>query len=285
MAAKKPAKKRAKPSAKTKLNSANNQPMDNVAELVAANNDMAKLLNQRTIALREHITQRKKLEREVVEIAILEQRRLGQDLHDHCGQELTALGLLADGLVKSLAKSAPADVEVARKIEQALKRVLRQVRNFSRGLAQMEVDPAGLAAALEELASCLSATSGVRCVCHADKGLSIANSIKATHLYHIAQEACTNALKHAKARNVEIRLRPLLGEAFLSPRGRGRVVLEIQDDGRGIPKDTPEGLGLRIMRHRARVIRARLTIEPVKPRGTVVSCIFQERSHVRDQAS
>jgi len=143
----------------------------------------------------------------------------------------------------------------------------------------------GLAAALEELASCLSATSGVRCVCHADKGLSIANSIKATHLYHIAQEACTNALKHAKARNVEIRLRPLLGEAFLSPRGRGRVVLEIQDDGRGIPKDTPEGLGLRIMRHRARVIRARLTIEPVKPRGTVVSCIFQERSHVRDQAS
>src|SRR5579862_3021143 len=115
-------------------------------------------MNLFTAILRD-ISLRKRLEREIVEIALVEQRRLGQDLHDNCGQELTALGLLADGLVESLSKSAPADVGVASKIEQALKRVLRQVRNISRGLVQVDVDPAGLPGALADLASRLSATS------------------------------------------------------------------------------------------------------------------------------
>jgi signal transduction histidine kinase len=230
----------------------------------------------------------------VVEVALTEQRRLGQDLHDNCGQELTALGLLADGLVESLSKSAPADVEVASKIEQALKRVLRQVRNISRGLVQVDVDPAGLPGALADLASRLSATStGVRCVFHGDKGVHIEDSTKATHLYHIAQEACTNALKHARARTVEVRLHALphetpsasvLSAAGNAPgRGEGGVILQVRDDGLGIPKDAPEGLGLRIMRNRASVIRARLTIKAVKPQGTVVACIFKERCNVPDQ--
>ena len=252
-------------------------------------------------AIFRDITQRRKLEREVVEAAILEQRRLGQDLHDNCGQELTALGLLTDGLMESLAKTAPGEIEVAKKIQQALKRVLRQVRNISRGLAQVEIDPEGLPAALAELASFLTATSGVRCVFQGYKDIRIEDSVKATHLYHIAQEACTNALKHARPRNVEICLRSLRGAAFspvdssrkprdygaaLTPNsskvggpigdgpGNAGMILVIQDDGLGMAKDTPEGMGLRIMRSRANVLRARLIVEHVKPHGTAVTCIF-----------
>ena len=213
------------------------------------------------------LSQRQSLEHEVVEIAALERQRIGQYLHDDCGQELTALGLLADSLVEALAEHAPADVEVARKIGQGLMRVLRLVRNMSRGLARTQVDPAGLPAALGELTARLSETSDVHCVFHGDETLKIEDTLKATHLFHIAQEACTNALKHSQARNVEIRLRS----------ADHTYMLEIQDDGVGISQDAHQGLGLRIMRNRAGVIGATLTIELVKPQGTIVKCILRKK--------
>jgi len=213
------------------------------------------------------ISQRQRLEREVVEIATLEQQRVGQYLHDDCGQELTALGLLADSLVEALAEHAPADVEIARKIGQGLMRVLRLVHNMARGLARAEVDPAGLPAALSELTARLSETSSVRCVFHGDDTVKIEDSLRATHLFHIAQEACTNALKHSEARNVEVRLQS----------ADHTYTLEIQDDGTGISQEDPEGLGLRIMRNRAGVIGATLTIELVEPQGTVVRCTLPKK--------
>lgn len=208
------------------------------------------------------ITERKELEREVIEIATLEQERIGQDLHDDCGQQLTALGLLADGLVEALREHAPQDVDIAQKIQRQIKAVLRQVRTIARGLAQAEVDAEELPAALAELTARLAETSGVRCDFRGEKIDSGNGRVQATHLYHIAQEACTNALKHAQASNIEVRLRA----------SDAAVVLEIQDDGLGIPRDDREGLGRRIMRNRASLIGARLTIAPAKPRGTLVSC-------------
>jgi PAS domain S-box-containing protein len=219
-----------------------------------------------------NITKRKELEQEIVEIATLEQRRIGQDLHDECGQELTALGLLADSLIENLGKTAPESVEIARKVEQGVQRVLRQVRNISRGLAQAQLEPAGLPAALVELTGRLSETSGVHCFFHGDEVVPIEDTLKATHLFHIAQEACTNALKHAQATTIEVRLCS----------SDGVVLLQIQDDGIGIPQDAREGLGRRIMRNRASVIGARLTIEPAQPRGTLVTCTLgKEHSDAR----
>jgi PAS domain S-box-containing protein len=216
------------------------------------------------------ITRRKELEREVVEIVALEQQRIGQDLHDDCGQELTALGLLADSLVTSLEESSSADVEVASKIEQGLRRVLRLVRSISRGLVRMEVSAADLPNALLELTSRLGETSGVRCTFDGDRGVSIEDDVQATHLYHIAQEACTNALKHAQARNIRIRLRS----------DPSNTTLEIQNDGIGLPDRHREGLGMRILRNRANVIGARLTIERGRSQGTVVTCTLpREHSH------
>jgi PAS domain S-box-containing protein len=220
------------------------------------------------------ISQRKRLEREIVEIAELEQKRIGQELHDNCGQELTALGLLADSLVESLKQSASQNVEIACKVEQGIRRVLRQVRNISRGLVQAAIDPAGLPAALAELTSRLSETSGVRCVLQSSGAIAIKDSLTASHLFHIAQEACTNALKHAQAKNVEVRLQS----------EGGAVILEIQDDGMGIAEDAREGLGRRIMSNRAGVIGASLTTEPATPRGTVVTCTLEkERSGGEDK--
>jgi PAS domain S-box-containing protein len=221
-------------------------------------------------AILRDISERKRLEHEIVQIALLEQQRLGADLHDECGQELTALGLLADSLVVSLKERAPAEVEVAGKVRDGLKHVLQYLRDVARGLSKAEIDPAELAGALEELASRLSEISGISCVFHGDTTAAVEDSVVATHLYRIAQEACTNALKHAQARTVQVHLGA----------GRGVVTLRIRDDGIGVSDRAKNGLGLRIMRNRASVIGADLTIEPGKRRGTVVTCTLpRERRH------
>jgi two-component system CheB/CheR fusion protein len=213
-------------------------------------------------AMLRDIRHRQQLEREIVEIATLEQQRIGQNLHDDCGQELAALGVLADGLSESLEKTAPASVGVARKMVQGVGRLLRQIRNIARGLAQAQVEPDELSQALAELTSRLDEGSGVHCVFQGDDDLRVADSLQATHLFHIAQEACTNALKHAQAKNVEVQLRS----------ADHALMLQVRDDGTGLAHDARENLGQRIMRNRASVIGAELTIGPGQPRGTMVTC-------------
>ena len=217
-------------------------------------------------AIVRDITQRKQLEHEVVEIASLEQQRLGADLHDSCGKELTALGLLASSLVQSLAKNPSGEAALARKIADGTKRVLQHIRNVAHGLSQPEIGPDELSTSLRTLVSRLSETSGVRCVFKEEGRLHVKDSITATHLYHLAQEACTNSLRHAKAKKLQVDLAS----------SQGLMTLTIRDDGSGIPRDTTGGLGMRIMRNRAKLIGASLAIESAKPHGTVVTCTLRE---------
>ncbi len=207
------------------------------------------------------ITRRKELEREVVEIATLEQQRIDQDLHDGVGQELTALGLLADSLVETLRDESPANVAVAEMIERRIRGTLLQVRGIAHGLAVGEIDSEGLPLALAEMAGRLPETSEVRVTCNAAPPAPAFSTLEATHLCHIAQEASTNALKHARATAIEVELRTT----------RHEVTLSVRDDGVGIG-DAREGLGMRIMRNRAKLIGARLILKTANPHGTTVTC-------------
>jgi len=222
------------------------------------------------------LSARKALEREVLEVATMEQWRIGQELHDSTGQELTALGLLAEGLVEALAKSSPAEAVFATKIAEGLKRVLGQVRALSRGLIPVEVDSAGLMAALAELASRTSELHGVNCTFDCREPVLVEDNQKATHLYRIAKEAVTNALKHSRAKNITISLE-----------GDERsITLCIRDDGVGFPREPVEikGMGLKIMRYRAGLINAGLAVGPAEPVGTLVSCTLnQSADHVQEQ--
>jgi signal transduction histidine kinase len=90
----------------------------------------------------------------------------------------------------------------------------------------------------------------------------------AIHLYRIAQEAVSNAIKHGQARRIEI------GLAVKD----GSVTLAVKDNGTGIPRKLPKrkGMGLRIMRYRAEVIGGALMVEPDPGGGTRVVCIVTE---------
>jgi PAS domain S-box-containing protein len=215
------------------------------------------------------ISARKQLEREVLEIATLEQRRIGQQLHDSTGQELTALGLLAETLAESLDPQDGPEARIATKVREGLKRTLAQIRTFSRGLIPVEVDSRGLRAALEELASRTSEIEGVNCTVVCKGSVDLGDNQTATHLYHIAQEAVTNALRHGRPRNITICLE-----------GDDRShTLSVRDDGVGFEKEPLEekGMGLKIMRYRAGLINASLAVGPGETGGTQVICKLHRR--------
>ncbi len=109
------------------------------------------------------ISRRRQLEREVIEIASLEQRRISQDLHDSVGQELTALSMLSSDLVQLLRAEGSDHVDLAAKVVQGCQRTLEEVRTISRGLHPVPIDQQGLMTALADLAERLSNQTGVRC--------------------------------------------------------------------------------------------------------------------------
>jgi two-component system CheB/CheR fusion protein len=220
------------------------------------------------------LTERKQLEREVVEVASLEQRRIGEDLHDSVAQELTALNLLASDLAETLRTDPAKASPLVERMEQGLQRSQQGLRVVLRGLLPVAVDSEGLMAALADLAGRTQQEGKVHCVFDCPEPVTVADNLTATHLYLIAQEAVYNAVKHSGARVVRITLRE-----------NGELVLSVQDDGIGMPAQPVEnlGLGLRIMHNRAAIIGAMLTIEPVRPRGTVITCVQARKSHAPRQ--
>jgi len=216
------------------------------------------------------ISRRKQLEKEVLEIAALEQRRIGQDLHDSVGQEMTAVGLLAQELVVSLREQYPSEAELAGRIATSIGRALENLRAINRGIIPVEVDSRGLMAALTDLATRVQEQSRVPCTFHCPEPVDIEDNTVATHVFCIAREAVANAVKHGRPQNIRI---------SLIAHG-DRIILQVHDDGRGMPRQTAanQGLGLRIMQNRASVIDASLTIQPAAPSGTMVTCAFDKRN-------
>jgi PAS domain S-box-containing protein len=213
------------------------------------------------------ITDRKQLEREVLEAGAVEQWRIGQELHDTVGQELTGLGLLAAALAKRT--TDPVNAVAVERIVEELGRVHQRVRSLSRGLVPVEVDPEGLRAALEELASRTNEGTGTECEFEEEGAVTFEDAGTATHLLRITQEAVSNALRHGRPGHIWITLR----------RRPSCHVLEVRDDGIGIP-EAPAGeggLGIRLMRYRAGIIGGTLTLGRVEGGGTRVTCLLPRR--------
>jgi signal transduction histidine kinase len=207
---------------------------------------------------------RKRLEKEILEISEREQQRIGQDLHDDLGQQLAGIWCLNRVLEGSLAAQNSPEAENAAKITGLLKNALALTRTLARGLHPVALDVGGLGFALEELAQRTSDMFRVKCQSKCPREIALDN-ITATHLYRIAQEAVTNAVKHGRSPEIEIELSS----------NAHQTVLSIKDCGCGMPDGVPEheGMGLRIMGYRAGIIKGTLCIQNVSTgMGTVVTC-------------
>jgi signal transduction histidine kinase len=215
------------------------------------------------------LTERKQLERHVVEAASLEQRRIGQDLHDSVAQELTALNLLARDRAETVQTDPGKTAQLVGRLQQGLQRSQRELRAVLRRLLPVAVDAEGLMAALSDLADRIRQERKANCTFECLTSVTVADHVTATQLYLIAQEAVHNAVRHAQTKNIRIAL--AIADANL--------MLRVQDVGIGMPMEPVKdsGMGLRIMRSRAAIIRARLSIELFEPTGTLVTCVLARK--------
>jgi signal transduction histidine kinase len=240
-----------------------------LTSLRSLQDELEQRVEQRTLALTQQMAERERLEKEILEISEREQRRIGHDLHDSLCQHLTGTALACQVLGQKLSAHSFAEAADAGKVVDLVEEGISLARNLARGIAPVEMDAEGLMDALHELARSMAERSRIRCTFECKPLVLIDDTATATHLYRIAQEAVTNALRHGKASRVVISL----------SRRDGRVTLSIEDDGSGLPEDWQhsEGMGTRIMAHRAAMMGATLTIEPGPTGGTVVSCSLPSR--------
>ncbi len=210
------------------------------------------------------ITERKRLEEEVLRISEREQRRIAQDLHDGLGQQLAGISCLSNTLSQKLAQQGSPEAQKAARISKLLDGAVNVTHSLAHGLHPVEAEPAGLMSALENLAASVRDLFRVSCRFKCSRPVLLAENIVATHLYRIAQEAVTNALKHGRSKRIDIVL-------SATPE---QTMLEVRDDGVGFEKGVPphKGLGLRTMTHRAGKIGGTLLIRKGDRGGTEVAC-------------
>lgn len=204
-----------------------------------------------------------KLQREIFEIPERERLRIGEELHDGLGQQLTGLSMLAESLLN---KASRPEHELASQLASGLYEALTQVRAMSRGLMPIQIDADGFEISLQEITESIEQQSHIPIKLHVDDRVQIANDSTATHLYRIVQESLNNAVKHASASQINVSL----------VKEQDNGLLEVTDDGIGIPVDLENspGLGLNIMRHRCGLFDGEITINPAGKRGTRVRCRF-----------
>ncbi len=215
-------------------------------------------------AIMQDISERKRLEAEILQVSEYEQRRIAADLHDGVGQQLGGIAFLSDVLKKNLAEKASSEAETAAKISKLLTVAMAQTRGLARGLHPVAPEANGLMSALEDLAARVTDQFKVSCRFECPRPVLIEDNNVATHLYRIAQEATTNAIKHGRAQRIEIRLSSV----------PERITLAVSDDGVGIKSGErrQKGMGLRIMNHRASMIGGTVVVQKQRGGGTEVVC-------------
>ncbi len=231
---------------------------DEVGKLSGAFSAMAEKLRVRE-------AEQVRLEREVMEISERERQRIGHDLHDGLGQRLTAASMTANALVTAAQNAgAPALAERGEDIGRQLREAIAETRSLAHGLAPVALVDDGLMTALATLAESTRRGGTVRCVFECAEPVRVADAEIAGHLYRIAQEAVNNALKHAAPAEIRIGLECR----------EGALLLEVDDDGAGFDEnaDAREGIGLRAMRYRARLVGGALGIGSAPAGGTRISC-------------
>ncbi len=216
-----------------------------------------------------NITERKRLEQEILDVSCRERQTIGRDLHDGLGQELTGVALMLRGLATRIEARSPETKDQVEEIVGLVNQSIDTARSLARGLLPVNTDGGGLACALRSLADRSRDVYGLNVDCRVkvapERPL---NEATANHLFRIAQEALTNTARHARASSVAI---------FLLVT-RSKFLLRITDDGVGIadPSKDGSGMGLKIMKYRANIIGATFEIRPNHPHGTVICVIGQQ---------
>jgi len=217
------------------------------------------------VGLLRDVSERRALEQEVIEMSSQEQERIGREIHDGIGQQLTALSLFASSLQQNLQRiGREQEANSAKELTTYIQQVLQEAKNLSRGLAPLEIGREELPDILSMLAEQTQRSTEIDCRFDMPEWIGSLGESTALQLYRIAQEAVNNAVKHAKCRRIEIALQ----------REAHHLVLSISDDGIGIDPEIHriERLGMHIMRYRAGAVGGTLQVVSGAKGGTRIVC-------------
>lgn len=230
------------------------------------------------IGMIRDITERRRLQGEILRAVSEEQRRIGQDLHDTAGQDLAGMAYLIKSHIAFLQETIDdktpsvtskewltSELVTMQKTSDAINDLQRSIRTVIRGLAPVDVSGHGLMAALADLTAGIRELHHIQCEFHCAPPILMDDNQVATHLYRIAQEAINNGLRHGGATKIRVNLE----------HDGHDIVLTVHDNGHGINfKQSTEngGFGLPIMGYRANLIGARFSVQPGDHGGTTVCC-------------
>jgi PAS domain S-box-containing protein len=212
------------------------------------------------------VTERKRLETELLQVREKEQKLIGREMHDSMGQMLTGIAVKSKGLeLKLKAKSLNESADAAEVCELA-NQAIAQTRRLARMLYPVDIETGGLISALQGLVSSTSDLLKISCRFKYNNTAPIRDPVTAQHLYRIAQEAITNAVRHGKPKNIRIELAS----------AKSKSTLKVANDGKDFPRilAKKKGIGLKIMEYRAKMIGGMLDIGRGRKGGTVVTCTF-----------
>ncbi|MCB1278816.1 PAS domain S-box protein [Prosthecobacter sp.] len=218
----------------------------------------------RIIVTGTDLTERNRLQNEILRISEQEQARIGHNLHDGVGQTMTGVATLMEALESELRGDQKAS---ASRILQLLQEAIQEVRRMSHSLSPASVKNRGLGGALQLLAETIRTNHRTHCTCEVQSDICIDDPERETHIYRIAQEAANNALRHGRPKSIRISFKRL---------DELQCELKVEDNGSGLLKrnEGSQGIGMRVMDYRANLIGGSLEIKS-KPRGGVcVICQF-----------
>jgi two-component system sensor kinase FixL len=229
------------------------------------------------------LTSRRQLERQILEATSGEQRRIGRDLHDGLCQELVSLSLGLELVARKLELKGLPETSAIRKLGDSLQSITHQARKLAHGLNPVDLDAGGLPAALEHLAARIGDSTEIHCDFNWDRIAQAQDGTVAAHLYRIAQEAVSNAIKHARPSTIDLDLRYENGFLTLKVEDNGCGLAGtpplLEEEIAGAPRLPPlscrsleSGIGLQTMNYRARLINGAFDIRPGRQGGTAVTC-------------
>jgi signal transduction histidine kinase len=219
------------------------------------------------VALFQDVSERKRIQQQIIDVSGREQRRIAHDLHDGLGQELAAIIYRIKAAKSHLARAQRPEMRELETIGQLAETVLARMRDLVKVVQPVALDARGLMHGLRELARSASRLYDVDCSFTCPRPIAVKDQDMALHVFRIAQEAVHNAVKHGKPRRIAIGLVK-----------RGHLVeLSIMNDGADFEpakSRRDKGLGLHIMTYRANVLHGDLSVTRHRPRGTLVRCVF-----------
>jgi PAS domain S-box-containing protein len=214
--------------------------------------------------LQASISERKRLENELLEITEKERRRIALDLHDDLGQKLSGIALMTKGLELRLTRAKAETAADAARIHELVQQTMSHASELAHDLATLDLEEKTLTQALEHLTGQARGLFGIRCDYKAQGQVPPLDPHVVRQLSKIAQEALTNAIKHGKATQVAISL-------VADPQ---HLRLTIENDGIAFPdlQGRTTGMGLRIMNYRASLIGGSLEVRANGSEGAKVCC-------------